>query len=236
MEKETSNKENEIVNFVITKEEAESFKEDLVKDMRIKNDLKYKKNPFIVDEDGRFVLDVKTKNTKIYRGGGNEAIVNTDTGEITGQTTFIQTQKVDSNQFAKLFVNEIKNLLDLSQTTYKMLLYIMTLLKPNKDEIYIFVPDVMEHCNWKNKPTVYKAIKELIQNEIIAPSWKPNIYFINPSILFNGDKLILVKAYQKDDSYSQMASNIPAIMPGEGENQKKLKDLFNLMDNENGQL
>ena len=117
-----------------------------------------------------------------------------------------------------------------------MVFYLTTLLKPNKDEVYIFVPDVMEFCQWSSKPRVYKAIKELIKYEIIAPSWKPNIYYINPSVLFNGDKLILVQMYQKDDNWSQTNPTLQAITPEKGENEEKLKDLFNQMDNENGQL
>ena len=143
MEKETS--------FIVMQNEAELFKGDLLKDMRISNELKYRKNPFIVDSDGQFVLDVKTKNTKVFRGGGNEAIVNLDTGELTGQTTFVSTKKVDKEQFVKLYLTQIKNLFDLSITAYKMVFYLTTLLKPNKDEVYIFVPDVMEFCQWSSK-------------------------------------------------------------------------------------
>jgi hypothetical protein len=228
MEKETT--------FVVMQNDMELFKGDLLKDMRISNELKYRKNPFIVDSDGQFVLDVKTKNTKVFRGGGNEAIVNLDTGELTGQTTFVSTKKVDKEQFVKLYLTQIKNLFDLSITAYKMVFYLTTLLKPNKDEVYIFVPDVMEFCQWSSKPRVYKAIKELIKYEIIAPSWKPNIYYINPSVLFNGDKLILVQMYQKDDNWSQTNPTLQAITPEIGENEEKLKDLFNQMDNENGEL
>ena len=56
MEKETT--------FIVTKNEMELFKGELVKDMRISNELKYRKNPFLVDSAGQFVLDVKTTNTK----------------------------------------------------------------------------------------------------------------------------------------------------------------------------
>jgi hypothetical protein len=226
MEKETT--------FVVMKNDMELFKVDLVKDMRISNELKYRKNPFIVDSDGQFRMEVATKNTKVFRGGGNEAIVNLDTGELTGQTTFVSTKKVDKEQFVKLYLTQIKNLFDLSITAYKMVFYLTTLLKPNKDEVYLFVPDAMEFCQWSSKPRVYKAIKELIKYEIIAPSWKPNIYYINPSVLFNGDKLILITRYQKDDNWSQTNPTLQAITPEIGENKEKLKDLFNQIDDENG--
>jgi hypothetical protein len=235
MEKETTSS----ANFVIRNDEIkemELFRGDLVKDMRISNELKYRKNPFIVDSDGQFILDVKTKDTKIFRGKGNEKMVNTDTGEVVAETYFVSTKKVDKEQFVKLYLTQIKNLFDLTQTAYKMIFYLTTLLKPNKDEVYLFVPDVMEFCQWSSKPRVYKAIKELIKYEIIAPSWKPNIYYINPQILFNGDKLVLIQKYQIDDNWSQINPTLPAIMPEKGENKEKLKDLFNLMDNENGEL
>jgi hypothetical protein len=205
--------------------------DEFIKDMRVKNVLKHKTNPFVVDNQGQMILDIKEKNTKVFRGKGNELIVDGHTGEVTGATAFYKTEKVDSTQFAKLFVNEIRTLLDLSQTAYKMLLYIMTILKPNKDEIYLFVPDVMEYCQWKSKPAIYRAIKELIQNNIIAPSWKPNIYYINPSILFNGDKLLLVKQYQKDDEWKP--DELPSVLPIVGENEEKINDLFNQVDDEN---
>lgn len=205
--------------------------DEFIKDMRVKNVLKHKTNPFVVDNQGQMILDIKEKNTKVFRGNGNELIVDGHTGEVTGATAFYKTEKVDSTQFAKLFVNEIRTLLDLSQTAYKMLLYIMTILKPNKDEIYLFVPDVMEYCQWKSKPAIYRAIKELVQNNIIAPSWKPNIYYINPSILFNGDKLLLVKQYQKDDEWKP--KELPSVLPIVGENEEKITDLFNQADDEN---
>jgi hypothetical protein len=38
-------------------------------------------------------------------------------------------------------------------------------------------------------------LAELIGNEIIAMSDKPNIWYINPSVIFNGDRIAFIKEY-----------------------------------------
>jgi hypothetical protein len=64
-----------------------------------------------------------------------------------------------------------------------------------------------------SKPSYYKAISELITKRFIAESSDaPGIFFINPSILFNGDCIRFIKEYQTSKKFEETAKKIKSII------------------------
>ncbi|EPI9236239.1 hypothetical protein ACTD34_004674, partial [Yersinia enterocolitica] len=49
--------------------------------------------------------------------------------------------------------------------------------------------DIAAQCDFNlSNPVYYRGIKELIDKKIIAQSKSKYIYYINPAVLFNGDR------------------------------------------------
>lgn len=80
-----------------------------------------------------------------------------------------------------------KVLLNLSLPAHTMLRYIECNLRYNEDTVYLNQNKIIQESNIKSKTTINKGIQELIQNNFISLQNK-NTYWINPNILFYGDK------------------------------------------------
>ena len=60
--------------------------------------------------------------------------------------------------------------------------------------------DCLEYTKYSSKATVYKGLAELVKSEIIARGPADNLWFINPLIMFNGDRVTFAKQYVKKQS------------------------------------
>ncbi len=159
--------------------------------IKISDAVKYDLNPFMED----LCASVNIGKKQIIVGDATDLLYNENTGEITGKTVVHKFQEVDKEKFVKLFVNEISFMHDLSKRGHKVLDYIVSNLKPKKDEVYMHLPEVMKYCNYTQVNHVYRGIAELLGANILAVSHKPNIWFINPMFIFNGSRLTLIKEY-----------------------------------------
>ena len=153
---------------------------------------KHSINPFLMD-DG--VIKIERGKKAIIMGGTKDILVDQETGETKALGVLAKYQEVDRTKFVKIYVNEIKNIFDLSTTGYKVFAYLLTCIKINNDEIYLNIQDCVDFCKWKATVQVYRGLGELMKNEIIAQSKKSNIWFINPNIIFNGDRFAFIKQY-----------------------------------------
>jgi len=171
--------------------------------------VRYEKNPFIFDSNPEdSILRLAFPKTKKLVGKmKNIDLVNTETGEIEGGNFLYQNIKVDEQQFAKIYLNKMHHLYELSKPALIALHFILNELKPNKDQVYIYNPNLQKFANWKSKRQVYTALKELIQKNIIAPSLYPGIWFINIHIVFNGNRIVLIQDYRKQEQNEQLQSN-----------------------------
>jgi len=152
---------------------------------------KFTNNPFL-NNNGNFVKLDRGKKT-IIAGSTKKIIVDSETGEMEGVTIMHKYKEVDRSAFIKFFVEEISALFGLTKTGLKTFGYILTCLRINNDSIYIHIPKLMIYAKWGSSVMAYRGLGELIANKIIAPSVEPNIWFINPNIVFNGDRIAFVK-------------------------------------------
>jgi len=128
-------------------------------------------------------------------------VVDKTTGEVSDvHTTFLSVKPVDEDQFVKVFVRELRALWDLSKPAMRVLTYIMACMKANQDEIIFEIEDCMEYTRYKSERSVFSGLGELIENGIIARSTKTYRYFINPMIVFNGDRVTFARTYVKERS------------------------------------
>ena len=158
-----------------------------------------RENPFLqqaVQEVDKHVVH-KWKNTAGSDKKAVLTVVNPDSGEIMGQTTFMRQIEVDEDQFAKLYLTQFQAFFDLTTAGIRVFGYIMTCMRPKNDMIYFDLEDCMAYTKYSSKVSIYKGLAELVSGGIIARGRNDNLYFINPLIIWNGDRVRFVNEYVK---------------------------------------
>jgi hypothetical protein len=164
---------------------------------------KYEINPFLEKAIFEIKSSIKRKNILATQTERKAvlAAVNTDTGEILGHTAFVRQIEYEDKKFVKLYLNEFKVFFDLSKSAMKVLEYILTQIQPNSDRL-IFIMKNCEEYTSLTQPTISSALSNLCQNQVIARSETASMYFINPTILFNGNRVTFMRTYIRKTSPS----------------------------------
>lgn len=166
---------------------------------------KNKENPFMkeaVEEIQKHVVK-KFKNST-HASSEQRAVVaaaDISTGEVF-RTSFVRRVEVDDDQFTKLYLSKFKSFFNLSQPALRVAGYVMTCMKPKKDMIMFILDDCLEYTGFKSKASVYKGLAELIEEGIIARGNHENLFYINPLIIFNGDRVSFTEEFVRKTTKS----------------------------------
>lgn len=168
--------------------------------------IRYDTNPFL---EG-MVVPVRGQKVQLSRiGKDDNVLVNHVTGEVQGThvTTF---RSVDSDQFVKLFTQNIALTFDLKAAgikAFNVLMWILQTKAIDKDLIPLdrFVLDefITKHLDRKpalklSLPTFGRGLAELEHAQIIAKHIRPGFYYINPNFCFNGDRIAFTTVIEKN--------------------------------------
>jgi hypothetical protein len=171
--------------------------------LSLRKAIKYKKNPFVFDDDDKLIIDLPSRIKKNYYVSMEyDDKTFYQTGELTSEEGghYIYSKKeIDPEQFVKVYTAGISAMYDLSKSGIKALHYCTTILVPDNDVIYIYIPHMIDFCGWKSKKQAYVGLKELVKAQIIAPSFYPGKWFINPRVMFNGNRLMLIQDIRKKE-------------------------------------
>ncbi len=158
---------------------------------------KYEESPFV--EDGRFQVPTRAKGEKMDTAGPL-ALVDRE-GEVHDVAEIRRVKQVDSERFVKLFVGQLHAFFDLKPGTVKLMTALIDELSQarymNGDQIYLNYNSVKGYFEKHGakapaKTTYMTALAELVEKGFVAPSINPNLFFINPAIFFNGDRIRFV--------------------------------------------
>lgn len=179
------------------------------------NIVRHKSNPFLDDIN----IQLSKKNVKLSAlGKDNNVLVNTDTGETQG-THVVTYKKVDSSKFVKLFASNIALTFDLNAASIKsfnVLIYIVQNTAMNKDLILLdkySLQDFIDHHSDRDPPlnlsmaTFRRGLVGLEDAGIIAKSIRLGWFYINPSMLFNGDRIAFTTLIERDRSLDNKINN-----------------------------
>lgn len=154
-------------------------------------------NPFI----DKAIDDVQiSRKYKSASGADQRAIlhaVNPETGELLGHTTFIRQIEVDEERFTKLYLSQFESFWDLPKNSIRVFGYIMSKMKPKNDKVEFRLSECMEMTKYNTKKPIYEGLAALIASGIIARGYNEYVYFINPLVAFNGDRVSYIKTYIK---------------------------------------
>jgi hypothetical protein len=152
----------------------------------------YDKNPFMVE--------VTTKTRRITNKRGDMMLVSNETGEIQSNIAgFWEAEEVDSTKFVKLFVQGVKALKELTGAGTKVfeVLYLRVQENIGKDQIFMAFGAVDQALTQMSEATYTRGMRELTEKGFIAATTVQGWYWLNPSFVWNGDRLAFVKEYRK---------------------------------------
>lgn len=208
------------------------FKEVIIPERKkiegIRNIVKCTENPFLKLKDG--IIKIDQERRQILAGTTKNILVNSETGATEGITLLARYKEVDTTQFVKLFINQVSLFYDLSKAGIRVFSYVLQCMQINKDEIHINIPKLMESCGYKTKVQAYKGLAELVKSQIIAQTIESNIWYINPHVVFNGDRVMFITEYRKKErSNKQLSLEMPLATEFNTNTNlnKPEKDLFN---------
>jgi hypothetical protein len=174
----------------------------------------YENNPFIEP-----ILSMKIKNKIVQISSTPNMVVNSS-GEYMGDSKMIVTRKVDKEEFVKVFKDQLTIIFELSKTAQRVLTYFIKMLGINEDYVIFDKNKAKLYSGLNSTVSIYTGLTELIQKNVIARSNLTQVYFINPAILFNGDRLVVVNAWMKVDKMGPTSINNTE----DWENQKELPE------------
>lgn len=167
--------------------------------MNYKKITQYKINdtsPFIND-----LVEMEISNRRrIIAGKSSEVLVNNTTGEVHGSTVFAINEKVDKEEFTKIYRKGLAGMFGLSRAGIKVFAFIATIVKPNKDMIYFEIKDCKKFTGYKSHQPINTGLSELIESKFIARTDAPYRYFINPTMFFNGSRVAFIKIYETENN------------------------------------
>lgn len=161
------------------------------KDIRLSDMQKYEENPFY--EETFYKMQLGKTWTK-HVGAGVGSFTNSS-GDTSRSHILAESGFYDKEEFVKYYARNIKEAYGLSTMAMKVFGYFADNLKKDDSEVYLHLPDVIKFCGYKTHVSVYKGLTELVSNNIIAMSEKSNIWYINPSFMFNGDRFTIIKDF-----------------------------------------
>ena len=137
---------------------------------------------------------------------GNQAVIQRDTGEVTEDRLAIARIKwVESEQFVKVYTANISVFFELSKPAQRVCEYAIAVLSGTvgSDQVYLHPEDYISFCKKQktktgaNKNSFNNGMRELAAKALIAKSSRPNLWYINPAVIFNGDRARFITEMRK---------------------------------------
>ena len=162
------------------KYEENTFKERLREELQAD---KYRKYRYATRTDKKAILTAVDAN-----------------GEPVGHTSFVQQYEVDPAEFTKIFKKNLKAFTGIKAAGQNVFNYIQSILKPGQDAIIFSIDKCKKFTGYNSPRDIYNGLTELIDAEIISRSEDFYIYYINPTVFFNGNRITYIKTYVQKPS------------------------------------
>jgi hypothetical protein len=177
-------------------------------------------NPFLQSTQ----IHTRKRSLTVAKG---TSILDAETGEEQGTTTIAQVQEVDKEKFVKLFAGSIKTYFDLNAPGAKVFSILLSAVQdaPNTDRIYINARVAQKAAEMMGKTlsdrVFHRGMSELMEKQIIAHTQDAGWIFINPAIIFNGNRarfLLDLRRTGKSKTTRRIASDDQILLPLGDEN------------------
>lgn len=121
-------------------------------------------------------------------------MVNKDTGEIVTGNVYLHKKYgyMDTLDNVKLFQQAAETLSQLTIPGIRMFFYIVSSLHKGEEKVYIAPQSALKFTSYKSNKDIYKGLAELIEFNVIARSTESLMYWVNPNVIFAGNKVGLI--------------------------------------------
>jgi hypothetical protein len=155
----------------------------------------YESNPYTDDLNQK----IRIKRRKEKEGTSNELIVvSRNTGEdMESSVNICSYQEYEPEIFIKVFVKNIKLFFELNTPATRVLMYVFRKLEVGKDFILFDMTEATKFTAYKSDVSVREGLETLIRSKLLARSQKSYIYYINPLVFFNGNRVSFIKQLRK---------------------------------------
>jgi len=177
---------------------------------------RYKENPFLAE----MVISTRLKQVRVRAMGrdGETSILHHATGELRG-TEMVTYHPADDEEFVKLFARNISLTFDLTAAGNKALVLLIWAVQYTAIEKDLIALDSFAHQDFLTKHadkglklsmgTFKRGLRELEGAKIIAKSERAGFYFINPSFVFNGDRIAFTKIIERKSANGSPLDLLP---------------------------
>ena len=157
----------------------------------MKNTPYHSQNPFM-----KAVIVEMGNNTQIMAAGDRSGQMINKNDAVIWKNKEIK----DKKKFIKLYHNGIKEFFGLGRAEMDLIRYIMHRVRKDQDKVAFTYKLIKEETDIVTDRTVAKSLAGLISKGIIARAETDGVYYINPNIFFNGDRVAFVKSYVMNNS------------------------------------
>lgn len=164
----------------------------------LRNAERFKENPFLKGA----TVEIRGKKRFYNVLASTEAVVDLPTGEIKGTVEHKLVKIVDDAEFVKVFADGVAGMYDLGRPGRRVLSYLLEVIQahPNTDRIYLHFMDALEEPWGISKATFFRGMGELATKRFIAPAATSNMFFLNPCMVWNGDRFRFITEYTRASS------------------------------------
>ena len=155
--------------------------------------VRYETNPLVNPKE----LVMKERTVKV---GSARELVDTATGEISNVNAIYQLKIVDSERFAKIYLDGLAKTFGMTKTAQRVFQSILKLCEKDTDSLWLNFMLVSKYDHEMPESKFYRGLKELLDHDFIAHSDVPNKFWINPHLFFNGDRVKFITEYVKAGS------------------------------------
>lgn len=142
----------------------------------------FPESPYTVELQSKY-MQPKEDHEILYKADGTMCSVY----EIPKGKTIVH----DPAKYSKLFKDCSVLIANLNEAAIKMFMYIHEQLEINSDVVCILKDDYLKYYGYAptNKYTYYQALEGLLRADIIRKKTNGSVcYWVNPNIIFNGDR------------------------------------------------
>lgn len=156
--------------------------------------LRYRENPFYTEAEARRMAAGQLVGVVRRRGRGVTTI-DSISGEVLteNQAIFAQEDEVDTQTFVKTFSGAMKEFFKLEESARKVFEIVWYQIERHPNQEQITLHETMAEEYGIKRSTWFKGIITLIDREIIARHVIPNVYFFNPKLAWNGDRMMFMR-------------------------------------------
>ena len=165
----------------------------------------HKENPFV-----ETIPSNKKKKTEMLYANG-KVVLDPKTGEVEDVQGIARVRYVDPEQFVKLYLNQLWIFFELGKPAQRVAEFVMQQVgrrAMGQGEILLSYWEFAEYFEDRgggSRPSFLRGIEELADKNVIARSPTSGVWWINPSLLFNGDRARFVTEIRKKKKNSVQA-------------------------------